>query len=133
MSHSFWSHATTLPPEPGSASASRRFVRAHLESHGLSVMCPDVELVTSELATNAVHHAGTAFTLSLEGDDRSVRVSSRDFGIGGTVEALSPSNETAVGGRGLLIVDTMSTDWGVTQETTTTLVWACFDIPAARG
>ncbi|HEY9495802.1 MAG TPA: ATP-binding protein, partial [Intrasporangium sp.] len=46
---------------------ARRFVRYHLEGLGLAAVASDVSLAVSELATNAVVHAGTPFTVTLVG------------------------------------------------------------------
>ena len=129
MHQSFWSHATTLPADGHSPSRSRAFIKAHLASHDLSALGEDVELVTSELATNAVRHARTAFVLTLESDGDSVRVSVLDRGVGARVEESVASQLSATDGRGLMIVDTLSADWGVTRGTASTQVWASFDMP----
>jgi anti-sigma regulatory factor (Ser/Thr protein kinase) len=131
MVHSSWSHATTLPPEPASASRSRGFVRSHLDEHGLSAIREDVELVTSELATNAVRHAGTRFTLSLDGDGHLVRLSVEDAGVGATLEPSTLSDGAALDGRGLFLVSARSSDWGVIRGATSTTVWASFAVPGS--
>jgi anti-sigma regulatory factor (Ser/Thr protein kinase) len=133
VQHPCWSHATTLPADGHSPSRSRAFVRVHLASHDLSVLCEDVELVASELATNAVRHARTAFVLTLESDGDSVVVSVLDRGVGARVEELVESGLSASDGRGLMIVDTLSADWGVDRRTASTHVWASFPLPQNGG
>jgi anti-sigma regulatory factor (Ser/Thr protein kinase) len=61
-----WSHTQTSSAEAQSAFPARRFVRRHLVEHGLAHLVADVELVTSELATNALLHTRRSFTLSLD-------------------------------------------------------------------
>lgn len=132
MLHSHWSYSATFPAEERTAARSRTFVRSHLQDHDLPEMCADVEVVTSELVTNAVRHAGTGVTLGLTGDAHSVRISVQDGGVARKLEALPPGHWSAGGGRGLLIVSTISSDWGVERGAATTMVWACFDIPPQR-
>ena len=60
--NSLWSHETVLAAEPGSAAKARAFVLQHLAEHRLLYLVDDVRMVASELATNAVLHARTAFT-----------------------------------------------------------------------
>jgi anti-sigma regulatory factor (Ser/Thr protein kinase) len=133
VQHSFWSHATTLPADGHSPSRSRAFIKAHLASHDLAALGEDMELVASELATNAVRHARTAFVLTLESDGRSVMVSVLDRGMGALVQASVASGLDATDGRGLMIVDTLSADWGVNRGTAFTKVWACFAMPVNGG
>ncbi len=60
-----WSHETELEAESASASNARDFVCLHLDEHDLSHLVDDMRLVTSELATNALVHAHTPFTVTL--------------------------------------------------------------------
>ncbi len=133
VSHSFWSYSTTLPPVAVSASDSRRFVRSHLSRHQLEDLCDDVELVASELATNAIRHAATDFALSLQGDGASVLLTVHDQGAG-VIPAPNVPEWSDAGGRGLLIAQEVSDDWGVTRGADGhTLVWACFEVFAGVG
>lgn len=77
-------------------------------------------LVLSELATNAVLHAGTPFFVRVHHDGRSVRVE---------VEDASPAlpdlaGESAMSGRGLRIVDAPATNWGSQRKAGGKVVWA---------
>jgi hypothetical protein len=80
----------------------------------------------SELATNAVRHARTPFTVFLTGAKDSVVVGVED-GSAGLPEQVR-SGPLALGGRGLDIVDRISRDWGVRAQGTTKSVWARFDL-----
>ncbi len=62
-----WSHQTTFEATPISASHARDFVARHLIDHRLLYLVEPVRLVVSELATNALVHAQTAFSVVLEG------------------------------------------------------------------
>jgi len=127
--NSLWSHETVLAAEPGSAAKARAFVLQHLAEHRLLYLVDDVRMVASELATNAVLHARTAFTVTLEGRVRSVLLTVRD----GSPTSPEPSGAASPGlattGRGLFIVKVISESWGVTGwRGDTKSVWASFQI-----
>ena len=67
-----WNAATT------NVADARDFVALRLAEHGLDSAVPDARLVVSELATNAVRHAGTRFTLTLLIQDGSVLLTVTD-------------------------------------------------------
>jgi anti-sigma regulatory factor (Ser/Thr protein kinase) len=75
----------------------------------------EVMLMVSELATNAIVHAGTTFGLSIERADRWVRVEVVDGGSG-DVQMLAPSMGDSQG-RGLQLVELLSDRWGTTSLT----------------
>jgi anti-sigma regulatory factor (Ser/Thr protein kinase) len=124
-----WSHETVLAAEPSSASKARAFVLQHLVEHRLLYLVDDVRVVASELATNAVLHARTAFTVTLEGRARSVLLTVRD----GSPTPPQPSHAGPAGlatsGRGLVIVNVLSESSGVTRwHGDTKSVWASFQV-----
>jgi anti-sigma regulatory factor (Ser/Thr protein kinase) len=125
--HPSWSHENLFADDPRSASKARAFVREHLVAHGLETLVDDVGLVVSELATNAVRHAGTPFTVFLTGVKDSVVVGVIDSSAG-VPQQVSPG-PLDLGGRGLDIVDQVSRDWGVRAQGPTKSVWARFDLP----
>jgi anti-sigma regulatory factor (Ser/Thr protein kinase) len=123
-----WSVESVFLPNATSIAAAREFVRGHLLRHDLLHLVDDVRLVVSELATNAMVHARTPFTVTLTGRrDGSVLLTVRDE------SSLSPAH-TAAGeldttGRGLSIVDHVSSEWGVTpagDAPYAKAVWASF-------
>jgi anti-sigma regulatory factor (Ser/Thr protein kinase) len=126
-----WSHETVLAAEPGSAAKARAFVLQHLVEHRLLYLVDDVRVVASELAANAVLHARTAFTVTLEGRMRSLLLTVRDGSPAAPEPSHAPPDGLAATGRGLFIVKVISESWGVTGwEGTSKSVWASFDIPA---
>jgi anti-sigma regulatory factor (Ser/Thr protein kinase) len=132
-----WSHEAVLTAEPDSAARARAFVVQHLVEHRLSYLVDDVRLVAGELAANALLHAQTGFTVTLERRLRSVLLTVRD----GSPTPPGPSHAVphalALRGRGLFIVNVISESWGVTGwQGDTKSVWASFDIrhgPSAHG
>src|SRR5579885_3613449 len=98
-----WSHHIELKAEASSASGARRFVRRQLRSHGLELMVDDVELVVSELATNALAHAGTPFRVSMSRVERAVVVEVTDTSPSVPRRGRPGPLDTA--GRGVFIVE----------------------------
>jgi anti-sigma regulatory factor (Ser/Thr protein kinase) len=120
-----WSHTTRLDATPVSASRSRAFVTHHLLGHGLGHLADGVRLVVSELATNALVHADTAFNVTLSADDHTVLLTVRDESE--SLPARRAAQVTDASGRGLQLVDVVSTDWGVsTDGSGAKSVWASF-------
>ena len=110
-----------------SISHARAMTAQALAEWGMDDLVGDGLVVVSELATNAVLHARTSFELRLSSHPRSFRIAVVDSGPG-TPEPLAPSG-VRPSGRGLQIVDSMSTAWGVSGLAEgTKLVWA--ELPA---
>lgn len=129
---SHWSHQIRLPAEVESVPRARHFVCSLLIDHRFFYLVQDVQLVVSELATNAVRHANTPFTVALEQVDRSVLLTVSD---GSPVPPVRPTNDLLhTGGRGLTIVDLVSRDWGVTRRPgEAKSVWASFALRTDNG
>ena len=90
-----------FPCHPASVRAARHFVDECVELLGLRPL-PDVQLMVSELATNAVLHSGARFDVTVERlDERAVRVEVRDFGTG--LPQFFSRGVAAENGRGLQI------------------------------
>jgi len=129
-----WSHHVLLPCEPTSVRRARRFAHEALEQHDLEDLTQAVELVVSELATNATVHARTPFSVTMCGDDDAVVVQVRDQSSTLPLPAAPAFGEdriARVGGRGLGLVSHFSSDWGVRPgaKSDGKTVWATFHIP----
>jgi anti-sigma regulatory factor (Ser/Thr protein kinase) len=100
-----------LTPDPSSVTKARHFISTCIEQLGLRHLS-DVELMASELATNAVVHARSHFDVTVEklSGDRA-RVEVRDFGDG--APQLENRGTFSDGGRGLRVVDRLAREWGV--------------------
>jgi anti-sigma regulatory factor (Ser/Thr protein kinase) len=113
-----------LPPAPESVGAARRFVLEILA--GLPTETLDnAALVVSELATNCVLHADSAFLISVTPTARQIRIEVTDRG-GGTVRVQHPP-PTEAHGRGLQIVNALSHEWGIVPTGDGKTVW--FTLP----
>jgi anti-sigma regulatory factor (Ser/Thr protein kinase) len=124
-----WSHQATLEASPISAFQARDFVTHHLVDHRLLYLVDPVRLVASELATNALVHAQTAFSVTLEASDQRVLLTVRDDSR--ALPTPRAAHAMDLSGRGLEIVGIVSRDWGIKEEgADSKAVWASF---AVRG
>jgi two-component sensor histidine kinase len=110
-----------LSPHARSVGEARRHVRYALGPYGDPETLDRIQLVVSELVTNAVKHGpGKPITLRL--------VSEPDGGIWGEVvdhgNGAVAIREQEIGGLGLPIVDALTTAWGVCAGSTR--VWFRF-------
>ena len=108
---------------------AREFVGSELAGqrlpHRLPQLVDDVALVISELATNAVVHARTPFSVTMKAFDGSLLLLVSDDC------PLVPSRAVAghldTSGRGLMIVEMVTLSWGVAASPGgTKSVWARF-------
>jgi anti-sigma regulatory factor (Ser/Thr protein kinase) len=99
----------TFAHAPESILAARRFVAAVLRDAGGETL-EHIELMVSELASNAVRHASSRFDVTVARSDEEIRVEVTDYGAGNPT--MRQSEETVETGRGLRIVDTLAASWG---------------------
>jgi anti-sigma regulatory factor (Ser/Thr protein kinase) len=92
-----------------SIGAARRFVAQNLRGAPVEVL-ESVAVMVSELSTNALIHACSAFDVLVERTESSVVVAITDWGYG-SPELHSPES-TEPHGRGLRIVEALSDEWG---------------------
>src|SRR5689334_872330 len=127
-----WAYETFLSAEPVSASKARDFICQHLVAHDLLYLVEDVRLVASELATNAMLHAGTPFVLTLSETNGVVLLTVRDSSTTVPVRAMTPVMDK--GGPGLVLVKLLSREWGVsTGASGSKSVWASFATRTRSG
>jgi anti-sigma regulatory factor (Ser/Thr protein kinase) len=107
---------------PSSIAEARRFANSVLEAGGAADDAWPVTQVVSELATNAVVHAGTSFVLSISHDASHIRVAVTDGRPLARASMRRFSNETTTG-RGLRMVQTLGQAWGVDQTDAAKTVW----------
>lgn len=125
--------AATFDPVGRSVATARAFVRDTLQGWGYTDVVDDAVVLTSELVTNAVVHAGTAADVLCLRTEDGVRIevsdhypereiplqsSGLDFG--------SPDRE---GGRGLLLCAALASRWGVEYTPAHKHVWFQLDLP----
>ncbi len=101
-----------LPPERSAAAQARRFVREVCASWDLvQEVIDDIELLVSELVTNAVLHARSAARLTIERFGDCIRVTVADSSA--APPRLRDYGPEAATGRGVLLVDRLARGWGV--------------------
>jgi anti-sigma regulatory factor (Ser/Thr protein kinase) len=111
--------------EARSVGAARRHARDVLGRHPAEHV-DAVELMVSELATNAVKHAHSAFKISIDDSGGEIRVEVSDAGRGQPVLQSPGSLEPS--GRGLRIVEALSVAWGTVESPRGKTVW--FTLPS---
>jgi len=101
---------------------ARRFVAETLQRWGRDDLVDDAALVVSELATNAVVHACSDFTVALSRRRDGVRIAVADS----SVESPQPRYPgwMAPGGRGLRVVRTIASSTGHDLVAGGKVVWA---------
>ncbi|MFF7234707.1 SpoIIE family protein phosphatase [Streptomyces collinus] len=125
--------AASFEPVGRSVATARSFVRDTLQGWGFADVVDDAVVLTSELVTNAVVHAGThAEVLCLRTEDGvrvevSDRYPEREVPVQGSPAAMgSPDRE---GGRGLQLCAALAARWGVDYTPTHKNVWFQLDLP----
>jgi anti-sigma regulatory factor (Ser/Thr protein kinase) len=121
-----------LGMEATSPSRGRKAVRAEIAgwSPGCNTDWLDtLELLTSELITNALLHADTRAidVTALQARD-GVLVTVTDGDSRGPV-LLPDEHPGVLGGRGLLLVDALADQWGINRHSTGKTVWFRQDMP----
>lgn len=124
--------AATFDPVGRSVATARAFVRDTLQGWGYADVVDDAVVLTSELVTNAVIHAGTAADVLCLRTDDGVRVEvadrypEREIPIQSTGPRLA--NHDSENGRGLLLCAALATRWGVEYSPTRKQVWFQLDL-----
>jgi hypothetical protein len=108
---------------------ARAFVRGTLGSWGCHALATEASLVVTELATNAVLHARTAFHVSLgrRPSGQGIRIAVHD----GSEEAPAIRHYApgAATGRGLHLIRALSSAWGVERFAGGKSVWVELSAP----
>ncbi|MFI6377084.1 SpoIIE family protein phosphatase [Streptomyces sp. NPDC050546] len=126
--------AASFEPVGRSVASARSFVRDTLQGWGFADIVDDAVVLTSELVTNAVVHAGTSADLLCLRSDDGVRIEvadrypEREIPLQATaINMGSPDRE---GGRGLQLCAALAGRWGVEYTPTHKTVWFQLDLPA---
>jgi anti-sigma regulatory factor (Ser/Thr protein kinase) len=112
-----------LPGGPASVGRARRFIEARTAAWSFPEPAgSQLVLIGSELVTNAVLHARTELTLTLELRDGRVRISVEDRSR--APATLRHYQTDALTGRGLGVVAALSDSWGISAAADGKVVWA---------
>lgn len=114
-----------LPPVLSSVPAARALAADACRQWQLPDLTDSVGLVMTELAANAVRHAGTAFEVIVTRGRWHLHLAVRDDAASPPRRG-GPDDEIASGGRGLLIVEALADHWGYTPTGDGKVTWATF-------
>jgi CheY-like chemotaxis protein len=109
-----------LPADPIAARAARGLVRQALPAIDQELVS-SIELLVSELVTNAVLHASSAARLDVHVTAANIRV--EVFDDDATLPELQPPDSLRSSGRGLQLVDAIASRWGSEAQLTGKVVW----------
>ncbi|MEV5726967.1 SpoIIE family protein phosphatase [Streptomyces pharetrae] len=125
--------AASFEPVGRSVASARSFVRDTLQGWGHADIIDDAVVLTSELVTNAVVHAGTAADVLCLRTDEGVRIEVSDHYPEREVPlqsaAISMSGPDREGGRGLQLCAALAARWGVEYTPTHKNVWFELALP----
>lgn len=128
---------TAVTPALSAIAPARHWARDRLAEAGVDDGHLDLlVLLVSELVTNAVAHADPPVVLRVDVDDERTRVEVTDGAR--EVPVVRDPPVTALGGRGVMFVDRLSSSWGTCEEEgeAAKAVWFELrhaDVPAIRG
>ena len=109
-------------------SAARRMVTGALREWSVpEPTVANIEIAVSELVSNAVEHGNGTIGLELRLAGTLLLLRVRDTATSTPVQ--QPMDKRAIRGRGLLIVDALSTRWGYDADAEGKWVWAEFVLP----
>ncbi|MFK3981643.1 SpoIIE family protein phosphatase [Micromonospora sp. NPDC050397] len=127
-----------LPADRRTPAAARAIVRSVLAEAKLDELLNEALLLTTELSTNAVEHAGTELDIEVVADENGLTVTVSDFAVGRIEKVtarpkndLTDISEVSERGRGLLLVDHFASRWGTTHLPTGKGVWFRLDRKSA--
>jgi anti-sigma regulatory factor (Ser/Thr protein kinase) len=118
----------TFAHSPASVRLARDFARDALRGTPPEVV-ESVILMVSELATNCIRHANGPFDLRVIRALGEIRIEATDHGS--EDPRVRHPGPTDPSGRGLQIVDMLSTDWGCRRQASAKTVWFTVADPRA--
>jgi anti-anti-sigma regulatory factor len=111
-----------MQPSPAAAALSRATIAAACGAWRLAHMADRAQLIVTELVSNAIVHARTEMKLQVVLRDPYLHIALAD-GSRRAPRRL-PGGGRAFGGRGLILVETLSAGWGSTPTRDGKVVWA---------
>jgi phosphoserine phosphatase RsbU/P len=120
-------YSADFPAEAESVARARHWVAEVLEECNLSVLAETACLLISELATNSLRHAGSAFEITVERESSELMFEVRDRSKELPVKA-GPARAD-FGGKGLLFVDSLAAGWGSRLVADGKVVFFTLEVP----
>jgi len=123
-----------LAAEPVSVGAARAWLSAVAEGLVVRSRRGSLELVISEIFTNAIRHGGAGGEVLLAATPKAgylcVQVTDEGAGFAPHPRALDSGEH---GGFGLFLVERLTRRWGITREAGRTRAWFEFDYDGPAG
>jgi anti-sigma regulatory factor (Ser/Thr protein kinase) len=120
--------AVVLAAEPRSVAEARTWLSSTAARVIATARLPDLQLVISEIVTNAIRHGRPGGEILLAAtpkpDYLCVQVTDEGSGFASSPGAM---NSDENGGFGLFLVERLTRRWGMTRENGRTRVWFEFD------
>jgi anti-sigma regulatory factor (Ser/Thr protein kinase) len=115
--------AVVLPAKPSSCSQARRLVEEAVTTWRLpDELGDDAALVVTELVSNGADHAKGPLRLTVSRTETGVLI--EVFDRSAELPTLRPVEPDSARGRGMIIVNALSSRWGVTPSDDGKTVWA---------
>ena len=121
----------TLSAVAESVPRARRFVRQRIIDLGAGGASDDAETLVSELATNAVLHARTDYTITVSRTNGTIRV--RVFDLSTVLPRERHYGPDSTTGRGIRLIASLALHWGVEPEGGGKAVWFELGIDGGRS
>jgi anti-sigma regulatory factor (Ser/Thr protein kinase) len=119
---------TRLEPRPASVEVARALVTRACHAWDRQKLLQDTWLIASELAANAVEHAGTDFIVTVSRDSTRLHVAIHDcvsrFPHPGELRLVDLQASLDERGRGLRLVHAIAASWGTVPTHDGKVVWA---------
>lgn len=117
-----------FPPVPEAAGQARAFLRSAAASWDLpEPVLADCLAIVSEIVGNVVRHAQTPLALRISYDGVAVLVAATDGAV--SVPQQHSAGDASEDGRGLLIIDSLATEWGWHATVVGKTLWARVAVP----
>jgi DNA-binding NarL/FixJ family response regulator len=108
-----------------SGAAARRFMEETLDRWDCGEVLDVVNLLVSELVTNAVVHANSEASVAVLLTPAAIRIEVTDNGSG--LPAVRDATDEDTTGRGMALVEALASDWGILPRAEGKTVW--FEVP----
>src|ERR1700759_4733354 len=112
--------ALLLRADDEAAARARRLVAETLAGSALGVLVDDAQLVATELVTNALLHGTPPVQLTVEMTGSVLRIEVADGSS--TTPLRGRGGDSAMTGRGMLLIESLAARWGVDRTETGKLV-----------
>jgi anti-sigma regulatory factor (Ser/Thr protein kinase) len=113
----------TLAPDLAATATARQVVERACRAWHLDHVLDTAQLVITELVSNVVRHARTEMEISLTAGHGALRLAVHD-GDPSPPAVPKPGDNMAETGRGLLVIQALTTGWGTMSNEDGKVVWA---------